>query len=144
MPTVKSTSQLEKLINTRIQKAVKMTRDYIYEMVHFHLMEYYRDYSPKSYMRTYQLLDSLVKMNVKVSGNMITAEVKIDEDYLNSEYEIGDWTGLQVVKSAEAGLHGGYAVGNGNATFWTNALEELGGESGIKALLIKNLKACGL
>lgn len=144
MPTVKSMAQLEKAINARIQKAVKMTRDYIYKMVDFHLSKYYFDYDPQQYMRTHELSDSLIKMDVKVYGNMITTEVKIDEDYLNSEYEIGDWTGRQVVESAEAGLHGGCDVGNGNAAFWTNALEELGGESGIKVLLIKNLKACGL
>lgn len=142
MATVTSMAQLEKLINLKVKKAVQMTRDNIYEMINFHLIKYYGDYSPELYERTYRMADSLIKLDVDVSGTSISAEVKIDEGYLNSGYPTGTWTGRDVVASAQNGLHGGRV--HGDTAFWVNAIDELGGKSGIKALLISNLRACGL
>lgn len=145
--TVSSMSQLINEIKSRCQKAVQMTRDEIYETIDTYLYAFYGDYSPVLYARTYRFADSLIKLDVSVSGTSVSAEVKIDEGYLGSTYSSGDSpTGMQVAEAANSGLHGAVGLNcvPGSISFWNDALNNLGGEAGIEAKLIANLKACGL
>lgn len=146
--TISNMSQLENEIKTRCQKAIQMTRDEIYEVIDKWIDEFYADYSPKQYIRTNRFANSLIKLDVSMSGTSIDTEVKIDEGYLNTIYNTGkNPTGMQVAEAANSGLHGAvspYHYVKGNVSFWDNALDELGGEAGIEAKLIANLKACGL
>lgn len=142
MPTVTNMAQLEALIMSKVSIAVAKTRDDVHEVIQAYIDNYYAEYNPKVYARLYNFADSLVKLDVKVSGTSVSAEVKIDEGYLNYTYPRGEQlTGLEVVEYAEAGTHGGWGTG---ARFWTEALNLMGGEEGIKGWLIAHLKEQGL
>lgn len=147
--TVSSISELVNEIKSRCQKAVQMTRDEIYETIDTYIYAFYGDYSPVMYERTYSFADSLIKLDVSVLGTSVTTEVKIDEGYLGSTYSTGNNpSGMQVAEAANAGMHGalgdGFYAVPGSVSFWDDALSALGGQAGIEARLIANLKACGL
>ena len=55
---------------------------------------------------------------------------------------IGGATGLDVMLSANEQFHG-WSI-EGDIKIWDDALEELGMEYGIRALMIKNLIKCGV
>lgn len=138
----RASTLIERNIKTLSEGGLQDTRDYIFEIAKIHLQEYYDEYSPKYYRRTYQFLESLVKLGVNVKGNSFDIEVKIDEDYLNYEYpgspQFGERnipaTGLMVAEWANVGSHGG-TVYLGESHFWQDTLDDLGGESGIKKFL---------
>lgn len=134
-------------IKKKASKAVQMTRDEIYEAVHTYLFMWYADYAPKMYKRTYEFLNSLIKLDVSINGNSIHTEVKISEDYLGHTYSDGEQpSGLEVANWANKAFHGvkGETQIPRDVSFWTDAINALGGEAGIEAILKKNLKACGL
>lgn len=142
-----SVSALYDEIRERIAQAVQMTRDEIYSTIDDYIMAWYSDYSPSMYERTYKFADSLIKLDVSINGNNISTEVKIDEGYLGSVYQTGIHpTGMDVAESADSAYHGivGYNGVQGNIRFWHDAIENMGGEAGIKAMLVSNLKKCGL
>ena len=147
MPAVTNMAQLEALIMSKVNVAVAKTRDNIYETLQLCIANYYNEYIPKpppiGYDRTYAFKNSPIKLDVKVSGTSVSTEVKIDEGYLGSTYSKGQHpTGLEVAQMAEAGTHGG--IGGGFSSFWTDTINLLGGEAGIRNLLIYYLKEQGL
>ena len=132
-----------------------------------HIDKYYSEYRPTVYKRTYKLLNSLIKTEVQIVGNELSCAVKIDEEYLNYEYpytgffnpsyphnydgrfasgyDVASWANRQYPYDDEQGGNHGYTVdvGTGNG-FWNDAIEELGGRSGIMNLMKANLKKCGV
>ena len=144
-----SMSELLAEIKKKISEAVEMTRDDIYQTIMKNITDWYGAYSPTMYERTNKFADSLIKLDVSFSGNNISANVKIDDGFLGSAYSSGNRpTGLNVAQTAAEGGHGATGSGfmnvPGNVKFWTDALDKLGNEEGIKGLLIQNLKKCGL
>ena len=136
-----SLSALQREIEARAINAVDITKQQIELRVKMALQHYYGEYAPKYYESTFAFLSSVMSIGAHVEGNSVVAEVKLDEGYLGMQYPTGKWTGFNVADSAENGLHGGYAPGT---PFWTNAINSLGGEAGIKQLLVNNLIMCGL
>lgn len=146
---VRTISELKRVVQNRASQAVKITRDEMFKIFQKHINEYYSEKVfkggtseiPAMYDRTYKLLNSLIKTDVVQSGWEISCKVQIDEDYLSYTYEKGA-TGLDVVKWANDNLHGGTI--KGDVEIWNDAIEELGGKSGILSLLKTNLKKCGV
>lgn len=154
-------SQLQKLLQSRIQIALQNTRDEIYAVVKKHIVAYYqekvfRDGStniPAIYERTNQFLESLIKTQVVTVGNSLSCKVQIDEDYLNYSYTGNpNWesnvpaTGRDVATWANESSHAhthGYTVA-GRSSWWDDAMKELGGKQGIYNIMKKNLKAVGI
>lgn len=152
---ITSQGQLERELTKIIQNAMDKTKNDIFDTVKRHLDIYYGDYAPFLYQRTYAMMNSVIQLGVLGNARSgLFIEVKIDEGYLGSAYgyheeynppwSVQNWTGLDAVTSAEGGMHGGKSLGGGNTAFWTNALNELGGESGIKNKLVGYLRASGL
>lgn len=162
MPTIiRELGQLQKELKSRIIKAMEMTKNQIFEVVSQKIIDYYNDpafdgsTNPLDYNRTGRLMESLTESHITSTANGFEFTVGWDDDYLtftypgwNIQYGRGrsgknQATGLDVLNYMNEGYHGGYAFGGGHK-FWTESLNELGGEIGIMKLFEKNLKDCGV
>lgn len=161
---IKNGKDLDKLFKKIAYKMLSKTRNEIYNAIQQSIKEYYLEYTPSIYKRKYKFLSSLVKTEIKQSGNKLWCEVKIDETYLNYTYPyIGEFnpsyphdydgrfaTGKDVVNWANrefpdddfSGGNHGFTIDAGRDDgFWDGTLKELGD---IILLLKKNLKNQGI
>lgn len=146
---IKSMSDLTKIIESRIQQALKMTQQEIFEVIQQHITDYYKEpvfrngtsAIPMIYDRTYKLLNSLIKTDIVKSSGTISCSVEIDPNYLDYHY-MGGASGLDVMLSADQAFHG-WSVG-GDMRIWSDSLSELGLKPGILYLMKNNLKKCGV
>ncbi len=141
---IKSMSGLTKILESRIQKALEMTQDDIWDAVKFHIDAYYDEYDPKRYIRSFKFqTESLIKTKVIRNGTTLSCTVEIDPEYLRYTYPGGYATGLGVVMEANRGSHGGiYDDDFGH--FWDDAMQDLGLKSGILSIMKNNLRKCGV
>lgn len=141
---IKSMSDLTKIFDARIQKALEMTQDEIWETIQEHINAYYDEYDPKRYIRTFKFqTESLIKTKIIKNGNTLSCTVEIDPEYLHYTYPGGYATGLGVAKLANHHSHGG-VYDDDFGCFWDDAMEELGLIPGISYITKKNLKKCGV
>ncbi len=146
---IRSMSDLTKIIESRIQQALKMTQQEIFQVIQKHIADYYKEpvfrdgtsAIPMIYDRTYKMLNSLIKTDIIKSGGTISCSVEIDPHYLDYQY-MGGASGLDVMLSANEQFHG-WSI-EGDIRIWDDAMAELGLEYGIKYLMKKNLQKCGV
>lgn len=146
---IKSMSDLAKILESRIQQALKMTQQEIFEVIQQHITDYYKEpvfrngtsAIPMLYDRSYKLLNSLIKTDIVKLGSTLSCFVEINPNYLNYRY-IGGASGLDVMLSAEQAFHG-WSV-EGDIRIWSDSLAELGLEPGIKYIMKDNLRKCGV
>lgn len=139
---IRSMNDLTKIIESRIQQALKMTQQEIFEVIQQHITDYYHEYTPHMYQRTWEFLNSLIKTDITKTNGVISCAVEIDKNYLSHRYN-GGATGLEVVTYANQHSHGG-VYDDDFGQFWDDAMAELGLEPGIKYLMKKNLQKCGV
>lgn len=154
---VKNIDELQRLLEQRATFALKSTQQIVYDCIQESIIEYYHEKvfsggtssTPKVYDRTWKLLNSLVKTNIVKVGNTIQCEVKIDDSYLTYQYPGTEgWdgvsaTGLDVLTwNEENGSHG--KTVDGDWKIWSEAMQTLGGDTGIMAILTSKLKKAGL
>lgn len=84
--TFSSLDALKNYILSRSQTAIKLAQEKVYLIIHRFVKEYYAEYSPEVYERTYQLFRSLVKSDIRSTGNGWEAEVYFDAT--NLDYKI--------------------------------------------------------
>lgn len=144
----KNEAQLKAFLLAKCKNAVAESTQKIYRIIDDCLKQYYSEFKPDEYIRTEQLLHSLVKGEVVPTINGYDAEVYFDAGLLN--YVTGavplqsgktgwaTWTGQQVLDDAMSGGHGGYI--NGTA-IWGTSLSVIGD---IRNLLLKELKSQGI
>lgn len=146
---IRSMSDLTRILELRIQQALKITQQEIFEIIQQHITDYYKEpvfkngtsALPMIYDRTYKLLNSLIKTEVIKSGGTISCSVGIDPKYLDYQY-MGGASGLDVMLSAEQAFHG-WSV-EGDMRIWNDAMAELGLKPGILYIMKNNLKKCGV
>lgn len=68
---------------SRVQSAVNMAQNQFFQVIDRFVKEYYAEYDPSIYERTYQLYRSLVKSEIRVSGSSVEAEVYFDAGQLD-------------------------------------------------------------
>lgn len=117
----KSEAQLRKYILDKCKIAVAEAQSKAYRVIDTFLNEYYNEFTPEEYIRTHQLLNSLVKTDIKSTGAGYVAEIYFDVSKLN--YQTGEiplrsgrtgyatWSGEKVLETAMHGSHGGYKRG---------------------------------
>ena len=67
----------------------------VYDIVQKFVDDYYKEYSPDFYERTYQLYESLIRSDIKKIGNTYIAEVYFDKSKLDySMKRFKYWIGL--------------------------------------------------
>ena len=143
----KDEKELKNYILSKCKVAVANTENKIYAIIKKVLVEFYQDYDPELYERTYQLLHSLVKSNVRPTRNGYDAEVYFDLSSMN--YVTGNQpTGRQVMKAASQGLHGAigkdlaYVFGDTGVDIWNTPIKEI--DAKIIKMLEKELKSQGI
>ena len=122
MPTFRTETELKNYILKNSRSAIKVAQEQVYHIIGRFLNQYYNDFTPKEYIRTYQLLCSLVKSDIRSTGNGWEAEVYFDASMLNYEkgavplqhtpehgmYGWATWGAEEVLNTALHGSHGGY------------------------------------
>lgn len=146
---IKLMNDLTKIIESRIQQALKMTQQEIFEVIQQYITDYYKEpvfrngtsAIPMLYDRTYKLLNSLIKTDIVKSGGTISCSVEIDPNYLDYQY-MGGASGLDIMLSANEQFHG-WSI-EGDMRIWYDAMAELGLKPGILYIMKSNLKKCGV
>lgn len=134
----KNEAQLQNFLLTKCKNAVVSAEEKIHQVIDNCLKQFYSEFSPDEYIRTEQLLHSLVRSGIKSSGNGFEAEVYFDVGSLN--YVTGSWSAEKVLDVAmtDSLPHGRYASGT---AVWSVSQEKLGN---IYELLEQELKAQGI
>lgn len=135
-------------INDKIAQAMELTRDDIYKVLKGKVDEYYAEsvFSggtssiPAVYQRTYALSGNMKAYPVERLANGCRCKVGWEDDYLAFQYT--NASGLQVLEWMDSKSHGGTVLGR--HSFFTEALNNLGGKSGIINLFRRNCIAVGL
>lgn len=154
--TFNSIDELKNYILSRSKVAIEQAKEKVYDKIAEFLFKFYEEFEPDVYVRTYQLLCSLVKTDVKSTGNGWVAEVYFDLGALNYSKRIvpqgqpwssyakpentfhkenwGKENDAWVLETAMTGAlpHGGYA---GGTAIWTESMKILNAE---KRSLLKN------
>ena len=162
---IRNSRELNSVLKQVAYKMLSQAREEVYNAIQKSIEEYYKEYTPSRYKRTYRFLSSLVKTEVKQRGNELWCEVKIDEDYLKYAYpypndfypksypqdydgrpalglDVVNWANRKFPDDEDEGYNHGYTIDAGrNDGFWDGALEELGD---ILLILKKNLKKQGI
>lgn len=156
--TFNSMDELKNYILTHSQVAVEKARDKVAMVINHFLTQYYKEFEPDVYIRTYQLLCSLIRSDVKFINNGWVAEVYFDLDALdystrivppqfswassNNTFHRENWTKENdewVLETAMTGSypHGDYAKGT---AIWTESIKVLK-KDGIELLKQELIKA---
>ena len=131
---IKNEAQLKQILLAKCKNVVISAEEKVHQVIDGCLKQFYSEFSPDEYIRTEQLLHSLVKSDVKQVGNRFEAKVYFDVGSLN--YQTGvvptkngtgyaTWDGETVLRVAmESSVpHGGYV---GGTAVWTESMKRLG------------------
>lgn len=117
----KNESELKNYILGKCQNALIKSQEQVYQIIDRFVKEFYAEFSPEMYERTYQLYRSLVKSDIVSTGNGFEAQVYFDFGSL--VYNTGAQpSGEQVMSAAASGGHGadGLKVISGGASIWND------------------------
>ena len=127
----KNEAELRNYVLPKMKNAIVKAQAQVYQIVDRFVKEFYAEYPPEVYERTYQLYRSLVKSNIIPTKNGYEAEVYFDLssiDYVTGSRPSGE----QVMGAAEWGRHGamGLAVADFKGTsIWHEPLDILNAEA---------------
>lgn len=156
---IKNDAQLRKVLMDKCATAVANAERKVFKEVSNNLDEFYFEYKPEEYIRTYALLNSLKHTGVKRTGNQHVSSAKAEVYFDTPHYQQGlmplqhtpehgmyGWssmTGEEVLDMAltSKSPHGGLIAGS---PVWNKSMRKLGGKKGIKNLIKKELKEQGL
>lgn len=151
---IKDFNELKAKIDKCIVAALEQTRRAVGGVLLNKILDYYEEYDPTKYQRTNHLIDSLASESEysldrgKVAKTKDGYEFKVgwDDAYLSFYYK--NATGRMVLEWLNNKTHGGWEYDNNGDLFehrfFTEAIEELGGEDGVKNLFKQNCKKVGL
>ena len=161
MPTFRNYNEFEKFLNSKLQKAMELTRDEVFEIVSGKVSDYYNEDVfatpptdiPDYYERTGTLMESSTGGHVIKQGNNYSFIVGFDDEYLEFRYNGGFTTrkygsrynaitGEQVLQAFNSGTHG-YIV-QGSHNYWDEALDEINSRGGMNGILKKHLVKLGV
>lgn len=140
-----SVDEIKNYILSHSSSAINQAKEQIYQVINSFVKEYYTEYSPTMYERTYQLYKSLVKTDVISTGDGWEATIYFDLDKLDyymkkingREYPNKGWSETKTLDAAAHGSHGGYESGT---AIWDDAIKVLNkeGYNILKNALIQN------
>lgn len=127
----KNEEQLKNFLLQKCKNALIKSQEQVYQIINRFVKEFYAEYNPEMYERTYQLFSSLVKSDIIQTGSGYEAQVYFDLSSL--DYVTGARpSGEQVMGAAEWGRHGamGLAVADFKGTsIWHEPLEILNAQA---------------
>ena len=120
--TFKNEAQLKAFLLAKCKNALIKSQEKVYKIIDVYVQRFYADYDPVMYDRTYQLMRSLVKGDIRQNGESYVAEVYFDMSKLN--YITGRQpSGEDVMFEASHGGHGAKGLkvvyGGGEDLWWT-------------------------
>lgn len=140
----KNEDQLKSFLMSKCQAALKNAQEKVYKIIDLHIQRFYADYDPVMYDRTYQLMHSLVKSNIRPTGSGYEAEVYFDLGSIS--YVTGAKpSGGQVMDAAAYGGHGASGlkvVYGGGADIWQTPKDILDAEA--INILVQELRVAGI
>lgn len=80
-----SYDELEEYVLEQARKSLIQIQEQIYAIIDRFVKQYYAEYPPEVYERTYQLYRSLVKSEIRKEGNGYVCEIYFDVTKLNYE-----------------------------------------------------------
>lgn len=110
----KNMAELNKLLLEQCKQLCEYASNEVYEAINYFLNQYYTEWEPIQYSRSYDMLHSAFKTTVRKVGNGYEAVVGIDYESLDN-YK--DATGFEVVTWANSELHGGLNVNTNTRVF---------------------------
>ena len=143
----KNLKDLEKHLNNQMKDALLQVKEEVYSIIAEKLLQYYEEYTPVKYKRTYQLLKSLVKTEVIPTGHGFKANVYFDLNKIH--YKNEKHSTAEIVKDALNGQHGHFGCNYMPKGKWTS----IWGESmlildlddyGVIDLIVQALKNRGI
>ena len=149
----KNEKQLKEFLLAKCKSAIVQAEEKVHRIIDDCLKQFYSEFKPDEYIRTQQLLHSLVRSGVKTTANGFEAEVYFDVGSLNYDqglvplqsggYGWAEWDAETVLKVAMTGDYGGLPHGGyeGGTAIWTESLKRLGN---IFELLKQELVAQGI
>lgn len=156
---IKNEAQLRKFLTDKCTKAVSSAEAIVYKELKANLDNFYSEFNPEEYIRTYALLNSLEATGIKKSGNQHMSSIKAEVHFNTPSYEQGlmelqhtpehgmyGWstlTGEEVldITMKNSRPHGGHISGT---PIWTRSMKNLGGKNGIKNLIKQEIQKQGL
>lgn len=126
----KSEAQLKSFLLSKCQNALIKAQEQVYQIIDRFVKEFYAEFSPEMYERTYQLYRSLVKSDIVPTGNGYKAEVYFD--FSSLVYTSGSSpSGEQVMNAAAYGGHGaeGLHIIAGGTGIWDEPKQILNAEA---------------
>ena len=148
---IKSKEELRNVLKERALNALLKTQAQVYEIINRFVKEYYAEYSPTFYERTYQLYRSLVTSKIQPTKNGYKCSVYFDINRLDYYMKMvkgkqrrnKGWSAAKTLKTAMTSKHphGGYRKIGGTA-IWIEAMRVID-KNGIE-ILKKMLKDSGI
>lgn len=144
----KNEAELKKYILAKCKNAIIKSQAQVYQIIDRFVKQFYVEFTPEMYERTYQLFRSLVKGDIVSTSNGYEAYVYFDVDMLDHyvhtirvkksngktyTYSYSgkhDWSEQDILNNAMTGSspHGGYADAGGQP-IWVESLEVLSTEA---------------
>lgn len=139
----KNEQELQYFLFDKCYDALEDSLSIVYDIIDGFIKDFYADYTPEMYLRTYQLYCSLVKTEVVRTGNHFEGSVYFD--YSSLEYITGNKpSGRQVMDAAAYGNHGASGLrmvsGETGVSIWADPVRILSKEAIeiLKDALIRN------
>ena len=132
--TFNSLDDIRNYVISKSRDALQKATEQVYQVIDRFVKEYYAEFSPEVYERTYQLYRSLVKSNIVSTGNGWKAYVYFDIDQLDyamkkingREIPNRGWSEEKTLSAAAHGSHGGYTSGT---ALWDDSMAILNAEA---------------
>lgn len=152
---IKNSEQLKKVLMKKCAAAVGNAEIKVYGEFFDNVHNFYTEFEPVEYIRTYALYTSLDSSGVQTSDDTAKAKVyfnvpsyqqgavPLQHTPEHGMYGYSTLSGEEVLNTAlKSGRpHGGRISGT---PIWTTSMKSLGGKSGIKNIVIQELKKQGL
>ena len=149
--TFKNQKQLERFLLEKSRQALIKAQDKVYGIIKQFVYKFYTEYEPDEYIRTRQLLESLVQSRIVSDGKGYKVEIYFDASGMNYPienvqrrsgwYGSASWDGETVLRVAmESEVpHGGYT---GGTAIWTASKIKL--DADAINILVDMLRAEGI
>lgn len=137
---INNMNDLQKALMPTMTKMVDVMAERVYQTLNYFLDEYYKDWTPESYRRTFDFLRSAVKVDAKPYRNGVRASVYIDydamDDYVNA-------SGFDVARWADNGMHGGLEVSH-KPHVWRDTMSETINNGSLLDMAVQYLWSKGI
>lgn len=120
--TISNKSQLEKALIKAVEAGMTEASNKIQDAAYEELYDFYSSPDPKVYQRTGALLQSPNKTEVSRSGDSVSFEVFLDDNYA---YSTGTYSAAEVISAAETGYAPARIVGQPH--FWERTENRIDG-----------------